>query len=149
MSEPHHSQAKIDIDQALTYAAGDHEMLISMAELFATEGPRQLSAIDAPIKAGDMNATARAAHQLKGSVVIFGAASAASAALQVEQMAAQRDADKLANAWDQLKNEIAALLSELQKLPQMLDSIDKPNNPTADRDQSSIADHSAAQETQP
>ena len=74
----------IDVDLALTFTAGDREMLISISEVFLQEAPLQLQAVGSAVEQGDAVQAGKAAHTLKGSVNIFGAAAAAAAAGRVE-----------------------------------------------------------------
>lgn len=119
MSTPSESDqtSVIDIDAALAYAAGDREMLLSVAQLFLEEeGPKQLAAIEACVRAGDGPGIRRAVHQLKGSVVIFGAEKAVAAAVDLESAAVQDDLTRAASAWNALSREMRTLFREVEKL---------------------------------
>ncbi|WP_419189806.1 Hpt domain-containing protein [Stieleria marina] len=116
------SESIIDIDQALTFTGGDPEMLLSVAELFSEEGPLQLQAIGQSIDDVDAAGIQRTAHQLKGSVVIFGADRTAKAALDVEMMARSGDLSEISNAWMALQSEMKKLFAELKELPDRLAS---------------------------
>ena len=106
----------IDIDLALAYTAGDRVMLVSIAELFWEEGPRQLRAVQRGVEQGDPVQTSDAAHKLKGSIAIFGASAAAAAAVEVELAAKANDSTRINFACDALNQEMKRLLGAIEKL---------------------------------
>jgi HPt (histidine-containing phosphotransfer) domain-containing protein len=110
------TESIIDTDVALTFTAGNRDMLISVAQLFLEEGPRQLQAVQSCIAAGDAAGTRKAAHTLKGSVVIFGANKAAAAADQVQHAATDEDLSRVPHAWNVLNREMERLFCEVQEL---------------------------------
>jgi HPt (histidine-containing phosphotransfer) domain-containing protein len=112
--EPNASKAVFNLAQALTVTGGDTEMLESIVELFAVEGPKQLDAIRVHVERHDTIGIQRSAHQFKGSVVIFGAARAESAALKLEHAAVDGDQLQIAQAWSNLTDEFARLMTELK-----------------------------------
>jgi HPt (histidine-containing phosphotransfer) domain-containing protein len=131
LPEPNESLAIFDLDQALSFTGGDPDMLRSILELFAVEGPSQLEAIQDCVETQDTRGIQRAAHQLKGSVVIFGAARAETAALNLEQIAAVGDQAQIAQAWNAMSNEFAKLMGQLENasLQRTLLRSDETSNP--------------------
>ena len=116
MTDNQQAESVIDIDVALSYTAGDREMLVSIAELFLLEGPRQLRAVQASVEQGDPKKTCSAAHKLKGSIVIFGANAAATAVAQVELAAKANDAAQTNFAYEALDREIKRLFNAIEEL---------------------------------
>ncbi len=116
MAENQQADPIIDLDVALTYTGGDHEMLVSIAELFLVEGPRQLRAVQTSVEQGDLAQTSSTAHTLKGSIVIFGASTAAAAAVEVELAAQANDATRVSVACDALTREMKRLVHAIEKL---------------------------------
>jgi CheY-like chemotaxis protein len=73
-------------DQLLAAFDGNEELLSEIAELFAQDGPRLLTAIRAALTRNDAAALQRAAHELKGSVANFGQSQARVLAERLERM---------------------------------------------------------------
>ena len=99
----------IDIRIALRNSDGDSDLLHQMAELFIDEGPNQLQAVETMIRQGDCEGVRAAAHTLKGSFSIFGAASAQAAAARIEQVGASGDLTDVGEAWESLADEFRRL----------------------------------------
>lgn len=105
----------LDVDAALKFTGGDRDYLVSIAELFMTEGPKQLQEVAVCVTADDAEGTRKAAHTLKGSVVIFGAKRTATAAQELE-IAATSDWARVPKAWDNLNHEMDCLLQAVKEL---------------------------------
>ncbi len=116
MTDNQSTESIIDLDVALTYTGGDRGMLVSIAQLFLEEGPRQLCAVQECSEAGNRTGTSDAAHKLKGSIVIFGASAAADAAVEVELAAKTNDQFRIDCACDALNREMQRLLKAIEKL---------------------------------
>ena len=108
------SEPVVDLSEALKFTAGDPEMLQSIIAMFLEEGPRQLLAVQECVEANDGPGTARAAHTLKGSTVIFGAKHAEDALIVLEKAGTDELAD-VSSAWERLQHEMRRLFNELQK----------------------------------
>ena len=106
----------IDMQIALQNTAGDREMLDQMAELFIDKGPKQLLAVETMIGRGDCEGIRVAAHTLKGSISIFGAASAELAAARIEQIGASSDLTDVGEAWESLAHEFRRLTEAIHEL---------------------------------
>ncbi|MGB7347796.1 MAG: Hpt domain-containing protein [Pirellulaceae bacterium] len=120
MSLSEHPASIIDINEALSYTAGDVDVLLSVAELFVDEGPKQLSEIEVQIRAANAVGIAKSAHQLKGSVAIFGAHQTTTAAHDLEQIARSGQLDRIPVAWQTLVDAMDRLLLEIRDLPKRL-----------------------------
>ncbi len=88
---------------------GDMEFLGELMEAFAEDAPDRLDALRSAVDAGDLDAAAKVAHSLKGSVGNFGARPAFELALRIEHAARQGIADGLAERARELGEEIARL----------------------------------------
>ena len=73
-------------DAALESIGGDEAMLRDLAEMFFAECPKLMQQIHEHIAAADGPELRRAAHTLKGSAHVFGAAAAAEAAHRLEEI---------------------------------------------------------------
>ncbi|HYN08851.1 MAG TPA: response regulator [Vicinamibacterales bacterium] len=75
-----------DSEEFLARLGGDEALAVEMIEIFAAESAGMLSTLRAAVDANDANAVQRAAHNLKGSVSVFGGRPATRAALSLEGM---------------------------------------------------------------
>lgn len=116
MTEQPESEPIIDIDVALVYTDGDREMLASVAAQFLEEATKQLQCIRQAIDAGNMYEVCKAAHTLKGSVVLFGASRAEAAASALETAADEQQTAKIPEAYDSLNQEMQRAFGEIEKL---------------------------------
>ena len=80
------SQPVVDREALLERVEGDTELLTALVELLVQECPERLTAIRLAVEGHDPAALKRAAHQLKGSLAIFGAPAAVEAARQLEHI---------------------------------------------------------------
>lgn len=105
-----------DLFVALDNLEGDQEMLKELVELFITDCPNLLGAIQVALAAGDCEELGNAAHSLKGSVSSFGAHKAYAAALRLESLAREAsDPHLLPTASRAVEQEIARLRPRLQE----------------------------------
>ena len=111
---PENSESVVDLKEALKFTAGDPELLRATIGMFLEEGPRQLQEVQERVEANDGPGTARAAHQLKGSIVIFGAQQVVDTIIALEQAGIDRLVDH--SAWDVLQNQMQRLFDELKKI---------------------------------
>jgi HPt (histidine-containing phosphotransfer) domain-containing protein len=108
----------IDRDRLLEYAGGSAETLRELVQLFAVECPKLMNRIRDAITRNDASELQRAAHTLKGSIQVFGAARPAEAALRLETIGRSGDPAGAEEAWSALTEEIERLtrmLSDLQE----------------------------------
>jgi PAS domain S-box-containing protein len=97
--------------EALRNVGGSEAVLAEMFELLATELPRQMSDIRSGYAARSSEAVMRAAHTLKGSVSLFSAPAATSAALSVEALGRENRLQDFPAAWTELERCVEALLA--------------------------------------
>jgi HPt (histidine-containing phosphotransfer) domain-containing protein len=83
--------------------SGDSKLLDELAEVFLAEYPPLLAQIRESIDRGDASGLKLAAHTLKGALVNFAAAPAASAAAALELMGCAGDLSGAADVCQQLE----------------------------------------------
>jgi signal transduction histidine kinase/CheY-like chemotaxis protein len=79
------SEPLVDRAAALARAGGDEGLLQETADIFLQELPKAMAAIRAALATRNGAAAAQAAHSLKGSVGLFGAEDAVTAARSIEE----------------------------------------------------------------
>ncbi len=105
-----------DREDGLARVEGMLDVLAEMADLFIGELPPLVEAIKIGIERGDLNAVAKAAHRVKGSSSLLGAAAVFAAAKDLNDVAKAGDRQGASGAWSKLELELARLEPELQKL---------------------------------
>ena len=80
------AELPFDLDVALRHTDGDRELLQEMLVLFANDYPARIEALREAVRRADAEGVTRAAHALKGSLMVLGAAAAASLAERLELM---------------------------------------------------------------
>ncbi len=89
-----------------------------LVDLVAVEGPKLMKAVREAIERNASSDLQRAAHTLKGSLLIFGARRPAEAALRLETMGREENLASAEQAWSALGKEVErlmAMLSDLRK----------------------------------
>jgi CheY-like chemotaxis protein len=105
-----------DRAEALRNVGGSLVMLTETAELLASEGPKQLADIEAALASGNCEAVMRAAHTLKGSVSLFGAAAATAAARRLESLGREGAREEFSAAWADVQRDVGELMRALEEL---------------------------------
>ncbi len=105
-----------DREAALTRLEGMLGVLIETAELFLAETPPLLDEIDTGLEAERLEPVAQAAHRIKGSAGLLGAASVAAAAADLESISRAGDLIGARSAWTALRRQMTVLEPELLKL---------------------------------
>ena len=82
-----------NLDETLERVDGDLDLLAEIAGLFLADAPAMLADIIAAVAAGDAQEVSRSAHRLKGSILTFGAPTAAAVALRLEENGRARRSD--------------------------------------------------------
>ena len=83
-------ESAFEREEFLARLGGDETLALEMVEIFAAESPRMLATLRNAIDADDAEAVQRAAHNLKGSVSVFGGRPAVRAALTLEGMGREK-----------------------------------------------------------
>jgi HPt (histidine-containing phosphotransfer) domain-containing protein len=98
---------------------GDLDLLAEIAGLFLSDAPAMLADITAAVAASDAQEVSRTAHRLKGSILTFGAPTAAGIAMRLEEngrlgdlTTAQADAEQLAAETGRLCIELESFVRE-------------------------------------
>jgi two-component system sensor histidine kinase/response regulator len=103
----------LDVAAALQRLEGDADLFRELAGLFLENAPEMMSRIARHLAEEDMEATAAAAHTLKGSVGNFAASRAFQAARNVEAAARDGDREGILACWNTLQDELLHLRAAL------------------------------------
>jgi PAS domain S-box-containing protein len=105
----------IDWTAALDYVAGDDQMLRDLVNIFLTEAPRWMQELREAISANHVADVKRTAHNLKGSIRLFGSKSAFDSAFLLEQMSRSGNLSGAPAALASLEQSIELLLRALRQ----------------------------------
>jgi CheY-like chemotaxis protein/HPt (histidine-containing phosphotransfer) domain-containing protein len=108
----------VDRARVLAHIGDDRELLRDVIDIFLRESPRLLTAVRTAIAAADAAALHRAAHAVKGAILVFGADTAVAAAQRLETMGRQADLAHAAEAYAELEREVERLKPALAALAQ-------------------------------
>jgi HPt (histidine-containing phosphotransfer) domain-containing protein len=103
----------VDREALLERVEGDTELLTALVELFVQDCPERLAAIRLAVDGHDPAALKRAAHQLKGSLALFGAPGAVDAARRLEHIGQAGGLRRAGEILALLQAETHRLLEEL------------------------------------
>jgi len=112
----HLTSEPIDAEALKNRIDGDLDLLRDLAALFAEEAPRLLGQIELAIQQGSAIELEKASHKMKGSVLQFSAAAAASAALELEQKGRSGSVAGAGVMLDRLRVEVALLEEALRTM---------------------------------
>jgi two-component system, sensor histidine kinase and response regulator len=104
----------IDWSAALEATGDDEVLLAELIEVFLSEAPTLLKNIRTALDEGDGPLLRRAAHTLKGSLRIFGAAQGVELAQQLETRGQKDALDGAAPVLDELERYMARFVEELK-----------------------------------
>jgi two-component system sensor histidine kinase/response regulator len=90
-------------------------LLLDLARMFCTEGPKMLAAARAGLDGNDAEALRRAAHSMKGSVATFAARRAMESAAKLEDLAAAKDLSRADAAYEALAVQVDLLKQALEQ----------------------------------
>ena len=102
--------------ELLDMVGGDEEVLREIVALFLEDVPARLGDLRQALDAGDLTATYKAAHTLKGSAGNFGIKAITDAALTVERHAREQNLAAARTAAQTLEAELDLLVKELRDL---------------------------------
>jgi PAS domain S-box-containing protein len=105
----------VDWSAALDYVGGDAEMLRDLIEIFLAECPRWLEELRSAIAGNAVGDVKRLAHNLKGSVRLFGAKTAIDAAFLLEQMGRNGNLSGATEGLEVLERAISELCPALRQ----------------------------------
>jgi len=105
-----------DRGAALAHTGDDPALLQELVDIFLKDCPQRLEAIRQAVCSRDAEALAAAAHSLKGSVGTFAAPAVYEACWTLEQLARERDFDRMQTALEELEAKLAAILPGMEAL---------------------------------
>jgi len=106
----------IDLESALRNVGGCKEILCEVAAVFSQECPERLEQIRTSAAAGDCRGVARAAHTLKSSFMLFGAAGAAESARQLETMGREDHLNSFDDVYPRLVAEVETIEHAIRQM---------------------------------
>ena len=106
----------IDEAEALERVGGERSLLVELASMCLADTPAALESIRGALAGGDARSLQRAAHKLKGSLLVLAAESASEAASRLEALGASGSLDKAAAALATLERELDRLRPVLTEL---------------------------------
>ncbi|MEW6248578.1 MAG: Hpt domain-containing protein [Nitrospirota bacterium] len=105
-----------DEAKALAGVDGDRELLMELASVFITQAEADLETLRRAWFQQDADATAKAAHRLKGAVLQFAAARAHGACRRLEEAARCGNLSAAHSFWSETEAEVTALIRALVAL---------------------------------
>ena len=111
------SEPPIDVTTAMRQASDDPELLAELAGIFINDAAARLEAIREALAAADARSVERAAHTLKGGLVVFAANRSAGLARKLELLAHDGHLDESAALLDALEREVHSVTAYLQSAP--------------------------------
>ncbi len=114
--EAQHGEAPIDEAEALQRAAGDQELLGTIADIVLEDTPAMMLAIRGALDAGDCVALRESAHALKGCVGNVSAKAVWREAERLEHMGRDGDISAAEPTWVSLNQEVDRLTPALEGL---------------------------------
>jgi two-component system, sensor histidine kinase and response regulator len=112
----HEADEVYDHATAVAHLDNDEEFLRELAEMFVLDCPSWLAGIETALAQGDIAAAQRLAHTLKGAAYHFAAPATITAALGLEELAADRDLAGARAAYPELSHAATLLLGRLHQL---------------------------------
>ncbi len=100
-------------EEALDRVDGDFELFVDIISIFVQDTPEKMAQIEKELQQQDAESLKRTAHSLKGSIGVFCADSAYSAALKLESDAREGDWEKISTSYKQLDAEVKKLSDKL------------------------------------
>jgi len=114
--EPTGGPTVFDREDGLTRVEGMLDVLAEMAGLFIGELPPLVEDIQEGIAGDNLDKVAKAAHRIKGSSGLLGAAATFAAAKDLNDLASAGDSAGVPAAWSRLETQLDLLQPELEKL---------------------------------
>jgi CheY-like chemotaxis protein len=111
----------LDQEKALAVVGGDRGLLRDLVRLYFQESPKWLAEVHGGLASNEAQPVRRGAHNLKGTLISFGAREASEAALRLETMGRNGNLSEAAPA-------LAALTEALQRLEPHLSALGKDDS---------------------
>lgn len=93
---------------------GDFDLFKELAQLFLSDSPKLISAIEDAIQNKNGEKIGKSSHTIKGAVANFSAEKAFNAALELERIGKNQELDKAAEAFKKLADEIENMRKALE-----------------------------------
>ena len=106
----------MDEETALDRVGGERSLLVELASMCLADTPVAVETIRGALAGGDAKSVQRAAHKLKGSLLVLAAEGASDAANRLESIGASGVLDNASAALATLEREIARLEPVLTEL---------------------------------
>lgn len=106
----------LDRAAVLSRVGGNEKFLRKLVGIFLADCPKRLATMRKALAAHDLEALAHAAHSVKGTVGIFGAAPVVEAARNLEGLARAGDLAAARKAFAELEKELARFTPALKAL---------------------------------
>jgi HPt (histidine-containing phosphotransfer) domain-containing protein len=103
-----------DLETALEYVGGEHSLLVEVIQTCLDGQQSHLEKIRTALKAGDAKTLERAAHQLKGSLLLLSAQTASAAAQSLEDLGREGALVDAKHTVERLENEMRRLTEALE-----------------------------------
>ena len=103
----------VDVEKIVAGLDGDRKLFSELVDLFFTNCPLQMAAIESAVRDGDAAGLRKAAHKLKGTVGTFKDEESAASALRLEQIGASGDLADARAPLDGLRSAVDRLTREL------------------------------------
>lgn len=110
------AEAILDLDEALARIDHDRDLFCTLADLLIEQGPKDLSAVQAAVAAGDAAAVARAAHRLKGAVLQFAAPTVYQSVAELEALGKAQTLATAEQVCVQVERGLTQLLEALREI---------------------------------
>ena len=108
------AESCIDWEAARTLTGGDDELLDELIEMFPLESGKHLAAIRVAIEQSDGPSLTRAAHTLKSSARLFGAAALAERAQEMEALGQSSSVELARDGLPGLETELDRVIAALK-----------------------------------
>ena len=119
MEEMRPREFLLDREAALERVDGMADVLCEIVRMFLDEYPVQLAEVRQGLSARDLDAMARSAHRLKGSLASLGAMNAADEAAGMEVAARTGNLTEVEAAWSDFEASLERVLPELEELAEV------------------------------
>jgi HPt (histidine-containing phosphotransfer) domain-containing protein len=107
---------ELPLHELLERLGGEHELLVTLAQMQVAEAPRSLQEIRTYLESGDASAVERAAHRLVGSLIVFGADEAVAAARAVEHFGREGNVAEARERFPRLEFEVQRVTAALDRV---------------------------------
>ncbi|MCC7084510.1 MAG: Hpt domain-containing protein [Pirellulales bacterium] len=105
----------LDLDGTLHRLGGDHQLLASLAKVFAEDSPLLLNRLFSAVQSMRGEEICKAAHALRGLAANFGAPSLTLSLRQLEEIGLRNDTARAQTLFDEVRSKTTALQALLDR----------------------------------